>query len=857
MPRLLSSALGCCASLALATASLGQQKPVPQKLDAAAFAARVDGHWAWHPLRTAEPPRPGHPVDAFVEARLQAAGLARSAPAAPDVQLRRLWLDLVGLPPPPAAVASFVADPSDAHWEREVDALLASPQFAERQARHWLDLVRYAETLGHEFDFPIPNAWRYRDYVVRAIDADVPFDQFLREHLAGDLLPQPRRAPDGGNESVIATGAWWFGEQVHSPVDVQKYQADRIDNQLDVFGKAMLGMTVACARCHDHKFDAITANDYYALSGYLRSSRYVQAPIQPVDVHGPAYRTALAAQRDVAAAWDVAAPARTESGVVLRGDDVVIADTAGHADAWFRNNDGFGAEPWSGPFCVDPAATVPTLRQLPGPFWHSGAAGVQREGELQSPTFPLAQRYVHVRVAGRHARVRLVVEGFLLVRDPIYGSLHRGIDDPRPHWITFDTAPWAGRPAYVACIDQRTPDFADPQHERGRYPADAWLAVQCVVASPHAEPPATTSAAAPLPGSWITPPPALGNALAALRDAQDALPVSPTVPGLGDGTGNDEGVHLRGNPHTKGAIAHRRFLRALAGESPAATGPGSGRLQLAEAVLAVDNPLPARVFVNRAWHHLFGRGLVRSVDNFGELGDRPSHPELLDWLARDCVQHGWSRKHVLRTLVTSATYRQDSRQRAEAANADGDNVLLHRQNVRRLEAEALRDALLAVAGRLDPTRFGPPIELPLGDQPQQRGRPDRDGPLDGAGRRTIYLAVRRNFRSPLLCAFDQPTPFATVGARNQSNVPAQALALANDAFVHAMAAAFAARLLDDAALPAAQRLAQAYRLAIARPPTADEQAACDAFLAAAADERQGWTDLLHALLNTTEFCFRR
>ena len=855
MPVSVPSAIGCLVALALVCPTTAQQTRLPKTLDAATFAARIANHWAWQPLLDGEPPAAGHPVDAFIDARLHAVGLARSPKAAPHVQLRRLWFDVVGLPPSPAAVARFTNDPSDAAWLSEVDALLASPQFGERQARHWLDLVRYAETLGHEFDFRIPNAWRYRDYVIRAIDADVPYDQFLREHIAGDLLPEPRRGHDGSNESIIATGAFWFGEQVHSPIDIQQYQADRIDNQLDVFGKTMLGMTIACARCHDHKFDAITASDYYALFGYLRSSRYVQASVHPVAPASEPYRAALTAQRRVAAAWpapDVSGAA--DAGWQPRAADVVVAHANDGATHWFANNDGFGAEPWRGPFCLDPSAPVPTLRELPGPFWHSGAAGAQREGELQSATFPLQQRYVHVRVAGQHARVRVIVEGFLLVRDPIYGSLHRGVDEPNAHWITFDAGPWLGRPAYVACIDQRAADLADPHHERSEYPADGWLAVQCVVASPHAEPPPTTAIARPLPGLWITPPVELANELAVLGQAQAALPVAPTVPSLGDGTGTDEGVHLRGDPKRQPAIAHRRFLRALVGEAAADTGPGSGRLQLAAAVLAPDNPLPARVFVNRLWHHLFGRGLVRSVDNLGELGDRPTHPELLDWLARDCVQHGWSRKHVLRTLLTSATYRQASKQREDAASVDAENTLLHRQNVRRLEAEALRDALLAVSGRLDPTRFGPPIELSLADQPHARGKPDRDGPLDGAGRRTIYLAVRRNFRSPLLCAFDQPTPFATVGARNLSNVPAQALALANDAFVHAMAAAFAVRTATAGSV--SERLTQAYELALARPPTALERGECEAFLAAAPPDA-AWQDLLHALLNTTEFSFRR
>jgi hypothetical protein len=346
--------------------------------------------------------------------------------------------------------------------------------------------------------------------------------------------------------------------------------------------------------------------------------------------------------------------------------------------------------------------------------------------------------------------------------------------------------------------------------------------------------------------------------LAALAAATAALPVGPTVPSLGDGTGVDAAVHLRGNPHQPGPVVPRRFLAALSPPAPTAAGPGSGRLELATAVLAPDNPLPARVFVNRAWHWLFGRGLVRSVDNLGTLGDAPTHPALLDWLARDFVAHGWSRRHLLRLLVTSAAYRQSSAERPEAARLDPGNQWWHRQEVRRLEAEALRDSLLAVSGRLDPTPFGPPVSLPLDGVPDQRGRPRHSGPIDGDGRRSIYLAVRRNIRLPFFAAFDQPHPFATVGARAVSNVPAQVLTLANDPFVHQTSRHFAARVLAAAATGPA-RLDLAYLLAFSRPPRPDERDAAVAFLQQhdGADETERWADLLHALLATTEFRYRR
>ncbi|MFK7741596.1 MAG: DUF1549 domain-containing protein, partial [Planctomycetota bacterium] len=415
-----------------------------------AMAATGHSHWAWQPLRVVTPPVVAgapQPVDAFVGDALQRIGLAPSPPAPASQQLRRLWLDLIGLPPPPDAIEAFCAAPTDEAWSEQVDALLASPHFGERWARHWLDLVRYSETLGHEFDFELPNAWRYRDYVIRALQDDVPYDQFVREHIAGDLLAMPRRDADGNDESIIGTAAWWFVEQTHAPVDAMQHQADRIDNQIDVLGKAFLATTVACARCHDHKFDPIPTRDYYRLFGYVQSSRYVQAPLKPVDPNGAAYQRALAAQRTALSPF---VPDPIYGSVVKRKDDILIADAASpwsrpaHAAAaaseWFVTNDGFGSVPWRGYFCVDPEAEGITLHVLPGPFWLSCATGVKREGTLATRTFDVNRRYLHVRCAGEHSRIKLIIDGFHIVRNPIYGGLHRKVVQQTAHWLTFDLA---------------------------------------------------------------------------------------------------------------------------------------------------------------------------------------------------------------------------------------------------------------------------------------------------------------------------------------------------------------------------------------------------------------------------------
>ncbi|MFM1871972.1 MAG: hypothetical protein RL398_1394 [Planctomycetota bacterium] len=847
----------------LAKAAMAQNG-LPPAIDGDEFAARRQ-HWAWQPLQRVEVDDPSRAIDALLAESQRRRGVVAAGSAAPHTLLRRLWLDLVGLPPSAETVRAFVAEPSEAAYRAQVDALLSSHAFAERQARHWLDLVRYAETLGHESDYVIPNAWRYRDYVIRAIDADVPFDAFVREHIAGDLLPEPRRNDEGDDESVQGTAFWWFAEQTHSPVDARQHESDRVDNQIDVLGKAVLGMTVACARCHDHKFDAIRAADYYALAGFVRSSRYVQQPTFAYAADGEEFGAAIAAQRRFHDTWlAVGGPALppVNATTTLRDGDEVLASVERPAD-WLRDNDGFGAAPWDEPWLADPSATPYELRRLPGPWWHSGIAGTAREGVLGTPTFAIARPYLHVRVAGKGSRVQVVVDGLNLLRDPIYGGLHRSVDNPDPHWVTFDLRTWPGSTAYLQAIDQRAPELADSIRGAGNYADDAWIAVQTVILSEHRQPPEGGGGGTVAPMPWATPPDALLAAADDLHTTRNDLRVAPTLPGMGDGTGIDAHVFLRGKHDLLGPVVQRRFLEALDGDDAMPALAGSGRLALAEAVFAPDNPLPARVFVNRVWHHLFGAGLARTVDNLGVLGDPPSQPELLDWLAADFVAHGWSRKHVFRRIVLSDAYRRAAVGNAAAEELDPRNLLLHRQNVRRLEAEAVRDALLAVSGLLRDEPFGPSVPLPHEALDPARGMPPESGPLDGNGRRSIYLAVRRNFLSPMLQAFDLPTPFATVGARNVSNVPAQSLTLLNDPFVHHVCRAWAERLGDlraefDRALDAG------YLAAFSRLPDADEREQCRTFLAAAATqhgvglaEPAPWADLLHCLTVTKEFTYRR
>jgi hypothetical protein len=815
---------------------------------------RKRSHWSWGPLVAAPPPaeEAGHPVDAFLEAKLEAAGLRPAGQAGQRTRLRRLHLDLVGLPPSPEEVERFMVDDDEGAWEREVERLLGSPHFGERWARHWMDLVRYADTLGHEFDYATPNAWRYRDYLIRAFNLDLPYDQFVREHIAGDLMQQPRWGCDGGvNESMLATSFYWFGQRVHSPVDAKKNEADIIDNQIDVLTKSFLGLTVACARCHDHKFDAISTRDYHALYGVLASSRYLQRSLLSPEA-GRELRESLGVELE--GMRSLVGHSEAKSGEwVVRESDVVLADfTRTDFTGWSLEGEAFGPGPVEAGSVVvlgDGRVAVVDVAAA-----HSARTSRRLQGALVSPSFEIGRRYLHMEVAGRDARVNIVVENHTLIRDPIYGVLKQRLDHDAFRWVTVDLKMWEGRRAYLEFNDVAALDAADTV---GGYDPAGYVAVRRVVLS----------------GEAVAPDPAEGGGMRIMdvadgselasrvgvfRDLESGVENPPRGPVMLDGNGVDERVFIRGNPHNPGEVAPRAFLEALDGGSAAFDAAGSGRLQLAERMLDEGNPFVARVYVNRVWQHLFGRGIVATPDDFGVLGRRPSHPELLDWLALWFrTEGGWSTKALIRLLVTSEAYQRSSRPDDTAAEErDPGNELWHRMPIRRMDAEVIRDSILAVSGRLDRTLYGPPVAAHLTDFMEGRGRPGSSGPLDGAGRRSVYLEVRRNFLSPMLRAFDVPVPFTTIGRRTESNVPAQSLILMNDPFVAGEARRWAARYVAEAGRSVEARLTGLYLEAFGRRPSEVEVAQCREFLEAhVGGINQGWGDLCHVLFNVKEFIY--
>jgi len=706
----------------------------PKAIDVAAGRS----HWAYQPPQLTDPPKvknaawPASNIDRYLLAAMEAQGLAPVADADPYTLCRRLYLDLTGLPPTPDELETFVAafgsphslisssphrNNGETNRRRDgrsqekavaslVDKLLASPRFGERWGRHWLDVARYAESVGKERNSPYRMAWRYRDYVIDAFNADKPFDEFIREQLAGDLLPAASVAER--DEHLVATGFLAVGPKALSEPNVEQFFLDIADEQVDATCRAFLATTAGCARCHDHKFDPIPTADYYALIGIFRSTETLSGMIRP-------YRE-FSYGRTVPLGDD---PRTDEAGRSLRVRDEIAAIDAER----IKNSSEYRA-----------------ANRKDGGNPERTAAYNRRDAALLG------------RVAAYVAEAESVKES------------------ERPDGLRF-------------CMGVR---------ERSQ-PADF-------------------------------------------------------------------AIRIRGELADVGPLAPRGFLSVLTGDrTPAVDRTQSGRRQLAEWIAARDNPLTARVLVNRLWQHLFGKGLVTTVDDFGLVGDRPSRPELLDRLAIEFMDDGWSVKRMIRRLVLSRVYRLSNRHDDRALVADPDNRLLWRFERRRLEAELIRDSVLASCGRLDLNRpIGSRVlELPnteLGASARRIG--------DNLVCRSVYLPLLRGNVPESLALFDVADPSLVVGRREVTTVAPQALFLMNSDFVLDSAEAMAVRLLDRSELGDPERVELAYRRTLSRPPSDVELREALAFIdATRADAARSpaelrsaaWTGLCQALLGSAEF----
>ncbi len=962
--------------------------------------------WSLQPVHKTTPPagRSPHPVDRFMHHRLEKAGLVAGPAADRPTLIRRLSLVLTGLLPTPAEVEAFVADQSPRAYEKLVDRLLTSPHFGERWARHWMDVVRYAETHGNEWNYEVHHAWRYRDYLIRAFNEDVPYDQLVREHLAGDMLSPPRWNRAGQfNESVIGTAFYRFGEVNHDDcIEFRALGYDLLDNQIDTLGKAFQATTVACARCHDHKIDAVSMKDYYAVLGILRSSRQVshtidapEANAKPkallrqikVDLHRELARLwsqeardlgryLLAAQAQLhkhGSAADLAKgldPKRLETWrtllkeekktledplfpwLTLRGakdfpaawkslgeryrkEDqarhefnarhfVAFGDFGKGRDGWQNSGQGLSDGPVkSGDFAVACAGAAAVSGIFPAGFF-SHALSDKLNGALRSPLLPAGKKYLSFHVLGGKTSAVRIVSNSCQFNYVNYKALTKNAwewkkftipqdrEELRPYaevMTKFDNPKFPDQLGTLGgdTLNYRVPweeAAADPRsffgitrvvvHDVEETPRPELGHLRSLLAGPVgdlsqlAEHYSRTAAAVVKAWAdgkagdddvrwldWLVNRGILSNSrqatakLNALLDqyraAEKQLALPRIIPGMADFDGGfEQPVLARGDFRKPGEPVARGYLEVLS--KSAFTPRGSGRLELALRLASPDNPLTARVMVNRIWHHVFGHGIVRTVDDFGRVGEVPSHPELLDYLAARFVEEGWSIKKLIRALVLTQTFQRTSRATPEGVKVDPENRLLHHFPARRMEAEAIRDALLTASGRLDRPLYGLSIH-PYRD----KANADRrlfPGPLDGHGRRSLYIKVTLMEGPKFLGAFNLPGGKVTQGRRDVTNVPAQALALLNDPFVHQQAKVWADRLVARPDASAGARIAHMFQVALGRQPTPPEK---DRFTHAVRELAElhevpperiltspvVWKDLAHAIFNLKEFIYIR
>ena len=675
------------------------------------------------------------PVDAFLLAKLEARGLSFAAPADERTLLRRVTFDLTGLPPTPEQVEAFLADAAPDAFEKVVDRLLASPQYGERQALGWLDLARYAESDGFKADDARPEAWRYRDYVIRAFNADTPFDRFVKEQLAADeLFPCDLAA-------APATGFLRHYPSEYNAVDVELKRQDILNDLADTTAAAFLGVTLACAKCHDHKTDPVTQADYYRFQAFFAGFWPVEVPLLP-----PADR---GAREKALAEWE----AKTAD---LRLQLTELEKPV-RAKATARERGRFPIE-YAGLLDIPAGTRTPLQKQL----------GV------------LVERQVYSRNKVTAAQVPAA-----------------------------DRAKWESLTKQLAALEKDRP--------AGVPTAPAMTDVGPV-------PPVTKLLKR---GNWRAPGDELAPGYPSAVDDRDATP------------------------------------------KPTAAGTSGRRTALATWIADAKNPLTARVLVNRVWQQHFGTGIVATPSDFGVTGDRPTHSELLDWLATEFIRNGWSVKKLHRLIVTSAAYRQSSGN-AESNTAvfgfhippsafriplSEDDALLDHFPRRRLDGEALRDAILMTAGVLNPKAGGPGVYPDLPAEIKAASWKVSADPAE-RNRRSVYVAVKRNLRYPFFSLFDSPDRTETCARRYVTTTAPQALTLLNDALVLGHAKTFAARVLTDAGTDPDRVIDRAFALALCHPPTSEERATMRAFLAAHSGPfPDAAADLCHALLNLNEFLY--
>ena len=821
-----------------------------------------DAHWSFRdPVRPLVPAVDGAswiqtPIDAFVLARLRRVGLEPNKPASRERLIRRAFLDLTGLLPEREEVAGFVGDQGPDPWARVIDRLLASPRYGERWGRHWLDLARYADSNGFEMDVMRRHAWRYRDYVIDSFNADKPYDRFLTEQLAGDELD-----PDD-LESVVATGFCRNGPTVGNQA-LEKNRWDELDDVLSTTTEVLLGLTVGCARCHDHKYDPISQHDYYAMLAVFRGIEKKDRVVGTAEQRREKERIdkqilevykkqGEVSQRPKAGAWKLedgrlvqeamVANARLLFGEAEWSDYTVDVEfqktgrtqesSASSAGVWFavRTND-FQNGYWI---------------QLGVSDNSEYGFAVERDGSRQVSLPRISggleiDRWYRLRVSVRGESIRVWLDGDLLFerQDSTHGRGGLGLGS----WLT--TTRW--RNLRVRDVDGKMllgefPEPADARQpeERAGEVTGALLAVQ-------------------------------------LADLEDAKVELPTVMCVGE-EGREAPVtnfFVRGDHRTPGPVVEPAVPVVLASKGveftvpPASAKTSTRRSTLARWITSRENPLTARVMVNRIWQYHFGRGLVETSSNFGLVGAKPTHPELLDWLAVEFIESGWSVKRMHQLIMSSSVYQQASRHAdPNARKLDPEDQLWSRFPRRRVEAEVLRDRILLASGTLNLEMHGPGVwprvhpSVIATSTTRKWPTVEQEGPEEW--RRSVYVVVRRSVLLPMFEVFDVPTTTESCERRQTTTIPTQALQLMNDEFTNEQVERMALTVTRAVGDCVDRQVDEVFWRSLARAPTVDEQRDCRAFVLrqreyhakiSGGDSQRALSDLCHVMFNLNEFVY--
>ena len=812
-------------------------------------------HWAYHPIPVIAPfpaaVGSATAIDGHIDDKLADSKLVAGPAADRRILVRRVYLDLTGLPPTPAEVERFLHDPSPLAYERLVDRLLSSPEFGRHWGRHWLDIVRFAESVTLR-GLVQQNAWRYRDYVIESWNRDLPYDQFLREQIAGDLIARSQPSGQTLSESQrrhIATTFLTLTNANLEDQDKEKLRMDVVDEQLNVIGKAFLAQTLGCARCHDHKFDPIPTADYYAMAGILHNTRTLDEgnvsrwrdlvlPVAESEETAIVAKQAqvAAVERRIAALKKKVGPAKPANGRVdsTKLPGLVLDDQAAvYVGAWTRST--------SVPIYVDEG------------YQHD--ANMAQGEKSATFTIPIPQsgeyevRFSYTASSNRSSAAEVTVwaaDGETLrvinqqKRPTIDGlfvslGLYQFSKDV-PAKVVVSNRNSDG----VVIVDavQLLPTSAKPAKS-----ADKPKASEKTPEEKKAEQDVQKKLAADLKMMETE-----------LKQLKAELPPRPMYMGVSAWAKvGDMPIHIRGNVHSHGDVVPRGFLQvATYYDVQPIPDAEEGRVQFADWLAHETNPLPARVMANRVWHWLFGTGLVRSTDNFGVAGEAPSHPELLDRLARTLIDSDWSLKSLIREIVISDVYRRSSQPSADSMAVDPDNRLLWRMNRRRLEAESIQDAILLAAQQLDRTHGGstlpPTLSADYGFKYESR-------------RRAIYWPQLRNSIPDLIGTFDGADPSLVVGNRNVSSVATQALFMMNNPWVLRQSEIAAQSLMGQSGDDPAVALAAAFQRILGRPPSPAEQVAALEFLhvpqvQSESERLDRWTLLVQSLFSTVDFRFR-